>query len=217
MGEHEKTVEDRPYTHSEIQTLIQHASPRNKAVILLMSSGGLRVGAISTLRIKDLEPNDIYGIYKVSVYSKSRKSRYFSFCTPECRKAIESYLDYRKRWGERIGEESPLFRAEFNPDNNNVKPVSANRSKHLIDKILKDTGLRKPAIEGKTQRNHIMGNHGFRKFFETNAYKAGMEHMYIRSLMSQKSGLEDAYLKLSEEELLEANKGLQKILNLYSM
>ena len=30
MGEHEKTVEDRPYTHSEIQTLIQHASPRKK-------------------------------------------------------------------------------------------------------------------------------------------------------------------------------------------
>ena len=31
MGEHEKTVEDRPYTHSEIQTLLQHASPRNKS------------------------------------------------------------------------------------------------------------------------------------------------------------------------------------------
>ena len=36
MGEHEKTVEDRPYTHSEIQTLIQHTLPRNKAIILLM-------------------------------------------------------------------------------------------------------------------------------------------------------------------------------------
>ena len=38
MGEHEKTVEDRPYTHSEIQTLLQHASPRNKSAILIMSS-----------------------------------------------------------------------------------------------------------------------------------------------------------------------------------
>ena len=146
------------------------------------------MGAISTLRIKDLEPNDIYSIYKVSIYSKSRKSHYFSFCTPECRSAIESYLEYRKRWGERIGEESPLFRAEFNPDNNNVKPVSANRSKHIIDKILKNTGLRKPPIEGKTQRNHIMGNHGLRKFFETNAYKAGMDHMYITSTDGPKVG-----------------------------
>jgi hypothetical protein len=47
--------------------------------------------------------------------------------------------------------------------------------------------------------------HGFRKFFETNAFKAGMDNMYLRRLMGQKSGLEDAYLKLTEEELLEGD------------
>ncbi len=76
---------------------------------------------------------------------------------------------------------------------------------HIITKILQDTGIRKIATEGKTQRSHIMGNHGFRKFFETNAFKAGMDNMYLRRLMGQKSGLEDAYLKLSEEELLEGD------------
>jgi GTP-dependent phosphoenolpyruvate carboxykinase len=50
-----------------------------------------------------------------------------------------------------------------------------------------------------------MANHGFRKFFETNAYKAGMDHMYIRRLLGQKSSLKDAYLKLSEEDLLEGD------------
>jgi hypothetical protein len=49
-----------------------------------------------------------------------------------------------------------------------------------------------------------MSNHGLRKF-EQNAYRAGMDHMYIRRLMGQKSGLEDSYLKLSEEELLEGD------------
>ena len=53
-GEHEKIAEDRPYTHSEIQTLISHASIRYRAIILLMSSGGLRLGAIPLLRVKDL-------------------------------------------------------------------------------------------------------------------------------------------------------------------
>ena len=38
MGEHEKVAEDRPYTHSEIQTLIAHTTSRNRAIILLMSS-----------------------------------------------------------------------------------------------------------------------------------------------------------------------------------
>ena len=86
-----------------------------------------------------------------------------------------------------------------------VKHISITRLAHIVGDILKDTGLRKVPLEGKPQRSHIMANHGFRKFFETNAFKAGMENMYIRRLMGQKSGLEDAYLKLSEEELLEGD------------
>ena len=208
MGEHEKTVEDRPYTPLEIQTLIEHTTPRNKAIILMMCSGGLRVGAISILRIKDLEPIDKYNIFKVSVYSKSRKSHYFTFCTPEARKAIDDYLDYRRRWGERITEDSPLFRVDFNPQtdrSNIVKPISYYRSQHIVRKILLDTGLRKVATEGKTQRSHIMSNHGCRKFFEKNAFKAGMDLIYVRRLQGQKSGREDSCLKLSEEELLEGD------------
>jgi hypothetical protein len=38
-GEKEKTTEDRPYTHSEIQLLLEKTTPRNRAIILLMCSG----------------------------------------------------------------------------------------------------------------------------------------------------------------------------------
>jgi site-specific recombinase XerD len=54
-AEREKSTEDRPYTHSEIQLLLQKTTPRNRAIILLMCSAGLRVGALA-LRIRDLEP-----------------------------------------------------------------------------------------------------------------------------------------------------------------
>ena len=47
MGEHVKVAEDRPYTHSEIQTLLDHSSVRNQAIILLMTSAGLRVPTLS--------------------------------------------------------------------------------------------------------------------------------------------------------------------------
>jgi hypothetical protein len=51
-----------------------------------------------------------------------------------------------------------------------------------------------------------MANHGMRKFFESNAFKAGMDLMYIRRLMGQKSNqLEEAYLQISEQELLEGD------------
>jgi site-specific recombinase XerD len=225
-GEKEKQTEDRPYTHSEIHTLIDNASLRDKTIILLMSSAGLRVGAVPTLRVKDLEPVDKYKLYKVRVYSKSVKSRYVSICTPECRSSLDQYLDYRKRWGERITDDSPLFRKDYNvregTRTREVKPVTVRTIIRTVEVLLRNTGLRhqisiananetagsrQPQLQSQSQykRFHIMMTHGFRKFFETNAFKAGMDHMYLRRLMGQQSGLEDAYLKLSEEELLEGD------------
>jgi integrase len=207
-GEKEKVAEDRPYIHSEIQMLLEKTTYRNRSIILLMASAGLRVGAIPGLRIKDLVPIDKYSIYKINVYARSIKSHYFSYCTPECRKWIQLYLDHRKRWGERLTEDSPLFRIEYNPSRlfSKVAPISNDTIPQFMDILLKQTGLRTQPLEGQQQRRlHVMMTHGLRKFFETNAFKAGMDHMYLRILMGQKSGLEDAYLKLSEEDLLEGD------------
>lgn len=216
----EKEVEDRPYTHSEIKRLIENTSPRNRAIILLMSSSAARVGALPGIRMKDLEPIDAHGIYKITYYPQSKKSRYFSFCTPETRTAIDDYLEHRRRWGERITENTPVFRTDFNARNSErsakSKTLSTLRMRSIIGEIARDCGMRQVSTESeiinssinnkkKVRRLDIMSNHGLRKFFEKQAYAAGMDHMYIRRLMGQKSGLEDSYLKLSEEELLEGD------------
>ena len=208
--EREKVAEDRPYNHDEIKKLLDITTPRNKALILIMGSAGLRVGGIPGLRVKDLIPIDDYGIYRINVYAKSKRSSYFTFCTPECRSAIDSYLDWRRRFGERITDASPVFCIEYNAYDNRltrtIKPCTANAITHTIDKLLRATGMRGVGIENQEhRRREIMRSHGLRKFFETNAFKAGMDNIYIRRLMGQESGLEDSYLKLSEDELLEGD------------
>jgi site-specific recombinase XerD len=100
-GEHENNSEDRPYTHSEISTMLQNTTLRNQAIILLMCSSGPRVGAIPQVRIKDLEPFDKYNIYKVTYYPNSKKYRYFTFCSPESRKNIGAYPYWRERQGRK--------------------------------------------------------------------------------------------------------------------
>ncbi|MFZ0346044.1 MAG: hypothetical protein WAL24_12890, partial [Nitrososphaeraceae archaeon] len=192
-----------------------YAQSSNRAIILLMSSSGVRVGALPLMRIKDLEPIDKYNIYKVNVYPKSRKSAYFTFCTPECRAAIDDYIEYRKRFGERISGDLPLFRRDYNAHGikvGNTKTITRGAIIKFMFLLWRDAGLKNPspALENeghdkKQKRNHIAMNHGFRKFWETNAFKAGMDNMHLRRLMGQKSGLEDAYLKLSEEDLLEGD------------
>jgi hypothetical protein len=180
-----------------------------------MCSAGLRVGAL-LLRIRDLEPIDKYGIYKVNVYASSKKSRYFTFCSVECRKEIDSYLEWRKRWGERLEPDSPLFRRDFNSQaerdgsKSKIRAFQTGTVRWFVGKLLIDCGIRPaiPLTESNRRihpRSEIMQCHGFRKFFESNAFKAGMNNMYIRRLMGQKAGLEDSYLKISEEELLEGS------------
>jgi integrase len=206
--ERQRVAEDRPYIHSEIKSLIDRASLRNKCIILLMSSSGMRVGAIPPLRVKDLERIESDGIYKINVYAKTRQN-YYTFCSPECAASIDQYIEWRKRSGERITEESILFRSDFNAHNiafSKPKPISIKAIMKAITKLWIDVGMKKQKLETEVyKRNEIMRCHGLRKFFETNAFKAGMDHIYIRRLLGQKSGLEDSYLKLSEEELLEGD------------
>ena len=78
--ERQKVAENRPYNHSEIKALIERASLRNKCIILLLTSSGMRVGATISLRIRDLIPIDKYNIYKINVYARTRQN-YFTFCT----------------------------------------------------------------------------------------------------------------------------------------
>lgn len=113
VGEFYKVAEDRPYTRDEIKLLVDAAhSLRDKAIILLLSSSGLRVGGLVSLQLKHLTPNNKFDIYQIDVYKKSKEA-YTTFCTPEARAAIDRYLDWRETLGEKLTPESPLFRVEF--------------------------------------------------------------------------------------------------------
>jgi hypothetical protein len=76
--------------------------------------------------------------------------------------------------------------------------------------MLRHAGLR-PIVSIADQpwkRYPVMANHGFRKFFKTNAYRAGTDVEYTRRLLGQKRGqfiLEDSYNKIEEQELLEGD------------
>ncbi len=101
--------EDRPYTIQEIAQLLEFSDLRSRAVILLFASTGMRIGAVPGLRLEHLIKLDKYQLYQIKVYAGLKKYQYITFCTPECRKAIDTYLDYRERCGEQLTPKSPYF------------------------------------------------------------------------------------------------------------
>jgi integrase len=101
QGEFYKVVEDRAYTHEEIKKMLDISSSiRDNAILLLMCSSGIHVGAIGLLRFKDLTFIPDYNLYKITVYARYIKDQYFTYCTPEATNAINQSLDYRRRLGE---------------------------------------------------------------------------------------------------------------------
>jgi site-specific recombinase XerC len=83
LPEFRKSKKDRAYKHIEIQSLLDIADDRFRAVILLLASTGVRIGAIPGLRLRNVEKLESeYGeIYKITVY-EGFNEEYITFCIP---------------------------------------------------------------------------------------------------------------------------------------
>jgi integrase len=171
MGEETPRHEDRKYTHEEILTLLNASDLKQKVIILLMSSAGLRIGALPTLLVKHL--TKMNNVYKVDIYKGLKgKGQYYTFCTPEATKAIDSYLEFRERCGEKLGPTSPLLRKDFDSDfhesaRNKVYPVTRNSISMSVFNLLIKTGLRTVDHINSRNRKDVKMTHGMRKLFET--------------------------------------------------
>ena len=219
MGEETLRHEDRKYTHEEILTLLNASDLKQKVIILLMSSAGLRIGALPTLLIKHLRKmNDVY---KIDVYKGLKgKGQYYTFCSPECATAIDNYLQYRERCGEKISPDSPLLRKDFDSDfhesaRNKVYPVTRNSISMSIFNLLIKTGIRTvDHVNSRRARKDVKMTHGFRKFFETMLVNSNIHETIIRKLTghSDRSNLTQLYSKQTEEEMQE--KYMQAVDNL---
>lgn len=213
VGHNKRKSKDRPYTKEEISKFLEKGDQRERMMILLMYSTGMRIGALPSLRIRNLEKVDKYDLYKITVY-ENENEEYVTFCSPECRKAIDSYLEYRKRQGEHLKDDAPLIREEFDITDElhiaNPRPISVETLRGLIKRLGAMSGVIERRAQTKDEnkkieRRPVMGTHGYRKAFETTAIKSGMSPLYVRMLMGQKSGLESAYFRPSMTELLEGN------------
>jgi integrase len=226
IGENIKTVKDRPYTKEEISKLLDAAQDKRlKIAILLMCGSGLRIGSISELKLRSLEPISKYDIYQITVYENT-KQEYITFCTPECASVIDSYLEYRKRNGDRLKPSEPLLRDEFDIDDQiraaNPRTLSTFSLRARIFRLLVSSGVRerKPELEKVSdikkesdtlsrpqyERRDVMQCHGLRKFFSTTCTLQGLPPLTVEVLMGHKAlGITGVYFKPTPNDLLEGN------------
>jgi integrase len=103
-----KINDDRAFSRKEIATLLLECSgARERALVLLLASTGMRIEAVAELRFKHLIPIKIeqYSLYMIVVY-QGDPDEYFCFTTPEAAQAI----DYTKHTAKDGARKSPQNR-----------------------------------------------------------------------------------------------------------
>jgi integrase len=188
-GEYVRAANDVPYTTEQIKHLLTFCDVRKKVILLLMASSGVRIGAIHTLSIGDFVPVHEGKLYQITVY-RGTKQQYVTFCSSECKQAIDEYLEKRKRFGEVITPQSPLIRDVFQQEvadsAKDVIRVSDSQVKAIVFRLLIEAGLRK--LKGDGSRKDVMAAHGFRKFFKSTARRAGVDPLILELFMGHLSG-----------------------------
>jgi integrase len=210
LPEFMKSKKNRAYTHDEIQSLLEISDERMRCIILLLASSGIRVGAISDLRLRNIQKvltDSGFDIHKLTVYENTN-DEYITFTSNECSRAIDNYLKFRESKGESLNQDSFLIREQFEvrdpftiSRSHQIKPQTI--SKKLID-LAERSGLRQKE-EGKrpaTIRKDVQVAHGYRKFFTTQLVEADVKTELRWLLEGHKLKSNDShYIRVTEKRL----------------
>lgn len=69
-----KVKKDRGYFHEEISKMLQFCDERTRVIVLLLASTGIRIGAIPTLKVGNIDNSN----NKITVYENT-KYEYLTF------------------------------------------------------------------------------------------------------------------------------------------
>lgn len=184
----------RAYRTEEIANMLNIADVRMRVIILLMTSGGMRVGALPELKFKHIKKIEPHGIGLVSIYAHSSNDHYYTLLNRECMDTIEKYKQHRIRLGEKITEESYVLRdhfAHFSRRANKAKPLKVNT---IIRQV------RRLVVKALPNSNNLQTDHGLRKFFDTALKNSDVNRDFKELLMGHDTSLDEYYYDEEDEK-----------------
>ena len=198
------------YSHDQIQKLLDIADERMRAVILILSSTGARIGSFTGLSIGNLEV--VKDLYKITIY-ENEPEEYTVFCTSECKtKGIDPYLAMRERYGEVITSVSPLIREQFDRTDQfaiaHPRRIKETAIARKLTELAEAAGLRtrthlKEGQKAASVRTDIPICNGFRRFFCGELANSGLqtEKRWLLEGHNLKAN-DSSYLKVTPQDLL---------------
>jgi hypothetical protein len=185
-------------------------SKRNRAVILMLYTTGLRVSTLQALTFGDVreELEKGFDVIKIPIYLEMKKRvpgackggiPYYTFASKEAVEALREYLQERAKEYGRIENDEPLFCS----DTTNV-PAEKRRKTPVMKKTLEQL-VKKAAYKAGIKQWKEITPHCFRKAFESALRNNGLDVKDQEFLMGHiLPGSQDAYYDHSKVENLRA-------------
>jgi integrase len=214
-----ETVEtDRAPTKEELKILLNHASScRDRFIINVLTSSGLRIGTLLSLKIGDVDssPPDVAIIRVEKARGRkfgSKRSRgsgrlYVTFMTPEAKISMQQYLNEREVSGEKLTADSPLITDYTNKGDF----ITIDAYSKVWSRLLKKAGLNQ-----KAHLYHTLHIHTLRKYFRSNCI--GVDASYRERWMGHKGlYLDESYFRAEESLHLSEYRKAIPHLTLYAL
>ena len=212
VGEVKVLLKRDVLTKEEVVRLLKAADRRMKALIALLASSGLRIGAALKLQLKHFR-DDLWNVelpcYAVEIPGSLNKEGepYITFVSAEAAEYLRDYLERRREEGEELGPDTYLFVTE-----RGRRPLSVKRVENTWRELCHRAGvdLRPVPIRGyhpvrrkgggvELRRGEPRYNariHSLRKFFRTALSTMGVDRLAAEVFMGHslaQFGVESIY------------------------
>jgi site-specific recombinase XerD len=207
-----RSKKTRGYSVEEISSLMQVADERMRAVILILSSGGLRINGLCGLSIGSLK--EVGDLYQITVY-ENEPEEYITFVSSECKKTgIDPYLQMRERYNEVLSPKSPLIREQFDRRD----PFAAAHPKFVSATVLTKKLVHMAEAVGIRNRAQLAKGQKAASVLQTIPICNGMRRYYCKALLDSGlvtekrwlleghnlKGNDTSYLKISAGDLFQS-------------
>ena len=194
----------------EVKSMIDVSDLEGKVRIIFVAQTGMRVSDVLKLKVghvqRELESGKIpLVITFVPTKDSEVIGERMTFLASDGVEILKQYLEWRKRNGEKVNEDSPLF---VGRTNRGIKPITQARFNKTIKEAAKKAGLNGDNKFG------IMRTHCLRKFFITQLTNHGVEDKVINFLSCHKiSDVDRVYWERRPDILRDIYAERQQYLN----
>lgn len=187
---------DRVPENSELRKLVSHMPIHGKALTLLLSSSGMRIGEALGLKLQDITvEGELLRIQIPGRLTKTGNSR-VTFASRETKEAYEEWLKVRVKYIDGAVRKSHLY-AKSASDDRAFPFVSVVAYRFWANALVK-TGMAQKDPNTKRRLTHP---HVCRKFFRTKLGSV-IQSDVVEALMGHEEGLTAVYRKYTEKDLL---------------